>query len=126
MEASLAPEERTIAGVDKDRTAYAIAVYILYLLGFLAGVTAVIGVVIAYSFQRSAPSWLATHFQFQIRTFWIGLLVLVVGLALHPIGLRELAIGLWGIWLIVRVALGFKDVLDRRPIPRPESWLFGR
>ena len=62
----------------------AFAVYVLYLLGYFTGITALIGVIVAYSRARSANSVMKTHYTFQIRTFWIGLIYLVVGaLLLH-------------------------------------------
>ena len=49
-------------------------VYILYLVSLLFGITGIIGVVMAYINKDDAPEWLQTHYQFQIRTFWIGAL----------------------------------------------------
>ena len=44
-------------------------VYILYLVGLIAGITTVVGVVIAYVNRADAPEWVQSHYQFQIRTF---------------------------------------------------------
>lgn len=49
-------------------------VYVLYLVGILFGLTTLIGVVMAYVNRGDAPEWLKTHYQYQIRTFWIGAL----------------------------------------------------
>ncbi|HEY6104626.1 MAG TPA: hypothetical protein VIV59_01495, partial [Anaeromyxobacteraceae bacterium] len=49
-------------------------VYVLYLVSLVTGVTALVGVVMAYVYQGDAPDWLKTHYRFQIRTFWLGLL----------------------------------------------------
>ena len=49
-------------------------VYILYLVSLLFGITGIIGVVMAYINKDDAPEWVQTHYQFQIRTFWIGAL----------------------------------------------------
>jgi uncharacterized membrane protein len=51
-----------------------LVVYILYLVGFLTGVTALVGLVIAYLQRDSTDRISQSHFQFQITTFWIGLL----------------------------------------------------
>jgi uncharacterized membrane protein len=56
-----------------------IAVYILYLVGFFNGITALAGVIIAYMQVGRSDQISQSHFRFQIRTFWIGLLYLVVG-----------------------------------------------
>ena len=63
-----------------------IAVYILYLVGFFLylvgffnGITALAGVIIAHTQVGRSDQISQSHFRFQIRTFWIGLLYLVVG-----------------------------------------------
>ena len=60
-------------------TTIALIVYILYFVGYFTGITAIIGVIMAHVQVDSAEPMLATHYRFQIRTFWIGLLYLVVG-----------------------------------------------
>jgi uncharacterized membrane protein len=57
-----------------------LAVYLLYLVGFLTGITALVGVVIAYLQRDSTDRISQSHFQFQITTFWIGVLYFFVGL----------------------------------------------
>ena len=56
-------------------------VYILYLVGFLTGVSAVVGLIIASMQIERADPVSRSHFRFQVRTFWIGLVCLVVGIA---------------------------------------------
>lgn len=51
---------------------------LLFLSIFFAGLTALVAVVIAYSQRQSAPRRLRNHFNFQIRMFWIAL-VLTLG-----------------------------------------------
>jgi uncharacterized membrane protein len=69
-------------------------VLIVYLLDFAAyiiGITALIGVIIAYIKAPDANPLLRSHYQFQIRTFWIGLLYLVVGTVLALLGMGFVA-----------------------------------
>jgi uncharacterized membrane protein len=54
----------------------AFAVYILYFVGYFTVVTAIVGVIIAHVQAGSSDPALNTHYRFQIRTFWIGLLYL--------------------------------------------------
>ncbi len=100
-------------------------VYILYLAGLIFGVTGLIGVVIAYVNRRDEPEWLRSHYDFQIRTFWIGLLYLVISSLLTLILIGWLLILLWVIWLIIRCARGMKHLARGEPCPFPDSWLFG-
>jgi uncharacterized membrane protein len=57
-----------------------LTVYILYLVGFLTGITVLAGVVIAYLQRDNTDRVSQSHSQFQIVTFWIGLLYFFLGL----------------------------------------------
>ncbi len=100
-------------------------VYILYLVSLIFGVTGLIGVVIAYVNRRDAPEWLRSHYDFQISTFWIGLLYILIGVAATLIFIGWLLLLLWVVWLIIRCARGMKHLARGEPCPFPESWLFG-
>lgn len=100
-------------------------VYILYLASLIFGITALIAVVMAYVNERDAPGCLWSHYNFQIRTFWIGLFYLVIGVATAYIIVGIFVILFWVIWLIVRCARGMKYLARGEPHPDPMSWLFG-
>ncbi len=101
-------------------------VYLLYVLSLLFGVTAVAGVIIAYIAKRNAPAWLASHYRFQIGTFWIGLLLFGVAIATTPIfGIGVVVAIALMVWLIIRCGYGLRRLGARRPIPVPETWWFG-
>ena len=103
----------------------ALIVYILYLVAYFTGITAVIGVIIAHVQIGSADPSLASHYRFQIRTFWIGILYLVIGtiLAMVLVGIAVLL--WWFIWSLVRNIKGALALNDNKPIANPGSWLFG-
>jgi uncharacterized membrane protein len=94
------------------------AVYILYLAGFVTGLTAVIGAVIAYLQRDQADPLTQSHFQFQLRTFLIGLLYLFLGGATLHVGLGALVLLWWVVWTLLALNAG-------EPIADPNSWLFG-
>jgi uncharacterized membrane protein len=52
-----------------------LTVYILYLVGFLTGITVLVGLIIAYLQRDRTDRISQSHFQFQITTFWIGLYI---------------------------------------------------
>ncbi|RTL50103.1 MAG: hypothetical protein EKK40_13800 [Bradyrhizobiaceae bacterium] len=104
---------------------YALAVYLLYLIGFLTGITALVGVIIAYVKKPTATGFLQSHFQFQVRTFWIGLLYLGVGSFLLFLYVGGPILLWWFVWTLVRTIKGLILLNDGRPIPQPTSWLFG-
>lgn len=104
---------------------YAFAVYALYALGFFTVITTAVGLIIAHVKATTASGVWLSHFQFQIRTFWIGLLNFVVGFALVYFYIGFLIVLWWTIWTLVRIIKGAILLHDRRPIPEPKSWLFG-
>ena len=103
-------------------------VYLLYFAAYIFGITALIGVIIAHIRFPDATLLLGSHYQFQIRTFWIGLLYLVIGailaVAVFPvIGFAVLT--WWLIWSLVRNVKGLLALNDNKPIQVPSSWMFG-
>jgi uncharacterized membrane protein len=102
-----------------------IAIYALYVLGYFTVVTALIGVVIAYVKAEDADPVAQSHFRFQIRTFWIGLLYNVIGIPLCLVLIGFPIIVWWFVWSVVRIAKGGLLALENKPIANPRSWLFG-
>ena len=98
--------------------------YILYLAGIILGVAGIVGVVIAYVNRADAPDWLQSHYDFQIRTFWIGLLYLVVGIVLSFVVIGVFVLLFWIVWLIVRCVKGIKYIDNEEPHPNPQGWMF--
>jgi uncharacterized membrane protein len=107
----------------KDTTAKII--YVLYLLSFFAGVTSLIGVVMAYVYQGDAPEPLRTHYRFQIRTFWIGVLyAFLASLLLVLAGVGVLGFAFVAVWIIVRCVKGLRYLDRREAVPDPATWLW--
>jgi uncharacterized membrane protein len=107
-----------------DNASMAKLVYLLYIAGILIGLTGIIGVVIAYVNANESAEWQKSHFQFQIRTFWIGLIYIVVGAVLSLILVGYLVFLFWIVWLIIRCVKGFQLVDKKLPHPNPTGWLF--
>src|SRR4029453_19686459 len=121
----------------EDKTMPAVC-YALYLLGFAtAGLTAIVGVVIAHAQQAAAGLDMRTHYTFLIRTFWIGLawmilagMVFGVGIPLSliliGIPLLLLAKAMWAlgaVWYGVRCILGLVHLSRGEAYPRPYAVL---
>ena len=102
-----------------------LVVYILYLLGFLTGVTALVGVIIAYLERDKTDQISRSHFQFQITTFWIGLLYLIVGVITTHFAIGALILIWWFVWTTIRCVKGLLVLNEGKPIPQPNSWWFG-
>ena len=128
----------TVAGY-VDRISAARVVYFLFLAEFLIGpIGGLIGVVVAYVSRQDAPDWLASHYRFQIRTFWIGWLYILITIAvvvltigfLRPDNFAFLIVGGAGgwvfrvIWIVVRCIKGFTYELRKEAYPNAGSWLW--
>lgn len=98
-------------------------IYVLYLLGVVSGITAVIGVVMAYVYKDSAPDWLKTHYEWQIRSFWMVLLYGIIAGLLCLILIGFLLLFLVGLWWIVRAVKGLKYLSEGAAYPNHQSWL---
>ena len=99
-------------------------VYILYLAGLLFGVTGIVGVVMAYINKSDAPEWMQSHYQFQIRTFWIGALFIFLGALLSIVIIGYFILLFWMVWLIVRCLKGMKSLDKGEAHPNPTGWMF--
>ncbi len=98
-------------------------VYILYLAGFVIGITPLIGVVVAYINRGKAEPWVETHYTWAIRTFWIGLLYSVVAAILMIVLIGFIVFIAVAVWFIVRVVLGMQALNRNEPIRNPGSWV---
>ena len=113
------------AGGDAAEGRTANLIYILYLLSLIFGITSLVGLVMAYINKGDAPEWLQSHYRFQIRTFWIGLLIGVTGAATAVFMVGILFLVFLFVWWIVRCVKGMKYVADGNAHPDPASWMFG-
>ncbi len=106
-------------------TTVAMIVYVLYFVSYFTGLTGLIGVIIAHIQYGSADPLLQSHYRFQIRTFWIGILYLVVGVVLCLVLVGFAVLLWWLIWSLVRNIKGILALNEGRPIAIPTSWMFG-
>ena len=100
-------------------------IYILYLVNIVVPFTGLVGVIMAYMNQAAADDTLKTHYRFQIRTFWIGLLYLVVGALLTIVLIGYLVILFYLVWLIIRCVKGMQALDLGQPVANPTTWMFG-
>jgi uncharacterized membrane protein len=90
---------------------------------FLTGWPSIIAVILNYVKRSEARgTWLESHFRWQIRTFWFGLLW--VGLCIlfvivtFGVGIliAWLPLAFVGIWFIYRIVRGWLALAERRPL----------
>jgi len=98
-------------------------VYFLYLASLVLGVTSLIGLVFAYLNRGKHGGWVDTHYTYQIRTFWIGLLYGVVAGVLSIVLIGFVLMIAVIVWFIIRSVVGLQRATQGQPVANPESWL---
>ncbi len=107
-----------------DPKTWAIAVWALYLGSAITGITGLIGLIIAYVKRDDLSGTIyELHVTSAIRTFWIGLVASLIGVALSFLGVGLLIIVVAGIWGLFRTVRGLIKAIDGKPIDDPEGWL---
>lgn len=114
---------RSVIGESEAKT-LAIAAYLLNLTVVVTGLGPIAAAILAYVKRDDADAVIASHLEFQIRTFWIGLAALIVGLALLWIVIGALVLFALGVWWLLRNVVGLIRLLEGKPIPDPKAWLF--
>lgn len=99
-------------------------IYILYLVAVAVGLTAIVGVIMAYMAKDEAPDWLKTHYHNQINIFWKGLLYMVIGAVLSIVLIGFLIMLAAFVWYVVRIVKGMQSLSKGEAIADPSSWTF--
>jgi uncharacterized membrane protein len=95
-------------------------VYALQAAGFFVGLTWIVAIIMNYvKREEVAGTMLESHFTWQIRTFWFGLLWGVVGGVLMLLLVGWLVWVAAGIWVIYRIVKGWLNLNDGKPMPMP-------
>lgn len=98
-------------------------VYFLYLASLVIGISGLVGVVLAYLNRGKSGGWVESHYTYQIRTFWIGLLYVLISLVLAMAIVGFILMIAVAIWFIVRVVIGLQKASTGQPVENPQSWL---
>lgn len=96
---------------------YNLITYILYLVGFLVGVTGLIAIIMNYvKRDEMRGTWLESHVNWQIKTFWWCLLGYIVGAILTIVLIGYLILFLVLVWQIYRLVVGINALTDNREV----------
>jgi len=90
----------------------------------VVGITNIVGVVMAYINKDDGPDWLRSHYRYQIRTFWIGVLYGIISGILCLIFIGFLLLVVLLAWFIVRCVKGLKYIELKAEVPNVEGWGF--
>ncbi|WP_022701741.1 DUF4870 family protein [Oceanicaulis alexandrii] len=96
--------------------------YALLLVGIGNGLTVLIAAILAYVRKDNADPLVKNHFQFQIRTFWYWLAMVVVGLLTWVFLIGMLILLIANIWLVIRSVVGMIRLVDGRPHSDPTGF----
>ena len=93
-------------------------IYALYALSLFSGITAIVAIVLNYiKLDDARGTWLESHFRWQIRTFWWSVVWFVLGALTWIILVGWVVLGVAGIWFIYRIAKGWLNLNDGKPMP---------
>lgn len=117
--------------------------YLLYVLSyFTAGLLWIVPIFMNYAKRRDADgTWLATHFDWQIKTFWYSIVLFVIGMLIVAFALGGFGVSMFAetnniaigsvllailgfvimgftfIWHLYRIVRGWIALADGRPVP---------
>lgn len=109
-------------GVPADKLAslkqLTLITYILYAASALVGITAIVAIIVNYiKRDETVGTIYESHFTWQIRTFWFGLLWAVVGAITAIVGIGFIVLFADSIWVIYRMVRGILNWNDGKPMP---------
>ncbi|MDM1285689.1 hypothetical protein HXZ79_03735 [Acinetobacter indicus] len=104
------------AGLDQLKQ-YNLITYILYIVGFFVGVTPIIAIIMNYLKRAEMRgTWLESHVNWQIKTFWVTLIAYLVGAVLTTILIGFIVLLLAFIWHIYRLVKGLMALNSNQPV----------
>ena len=94
-----------------------LVVYGLQALSFFWGLPAVVAIVINYIKRDDVRGTVyESHFDWQIRTFWWGLLWVCVGAVLAILMVGFIVLFVVWLWFVYRVVKGFLKLTEGKPV----------
>lgn len=92
-------------------------VYGLQALSFIWGLPAIVGIIINYVKRDDAQGTIyESHFDWQIRSFWWGLLWAAIGAVLAIVLVGFVVMFIAWIWMIYRVVKGWLKLTEGKPV----------
>lgn len=92
-------------------------IYGLYAGSFLLGFTSIVAIILNYVKRGDvAGTFLESHFRWQIRTFWISLIVAIIGMVLMLVLIGWFVLVADMIWVIYRLVIGAVKLNEDKPI----------
>ena len=106
-----------VTSAEADRTLVLVC-YILHLVGAVAGVTSIIGLVINYLKRGEPDGFFASHHSWMIRSFWWALLWVVIGGILTLVLVGWVILFVAWVWYLYRHVRGLLALINGAAMPR--------
>lgn len=121
-DSNITPTPQPITSTDPEFSRQRQLVIIIYALYgaafFLGGIPAIVGIIINYIKRPEIKDpMLASHFVWQIRTFWISVGLALIGALSTIIGIGFIILFAIAIWNIYRLVRGVLNILENKPMP---------
>ena len=96
----------------------------LVVTAFLTGWPSIIAVILSYAKRNEVQgTYLESHFEWMITTFWYALAALIVAgaiaITIVLIPLSIIIVIFTGLWVLYRIARGVLNLLEEEPLPMP-------
>ena len=92
-------------------------VYLLQAIGFFFPITLIAAVIIDYIKKDDVTEpWLASHYRWQIQTFWYGLIFAMIGAVLVLLLVGYIILLGVMIWMVYRVVKGWMRLSEHRGV----------
>jgi uncharacterized membrane protein len=113
------PATETPSSVPETLLTSTTVVYVLQVIGMFVPLLLVVAVIVNYVKREDVRgTFLESHFRWQIRTFWFGLLWMVLGFLTWVILIGYLIHAVAWIWMAYRIVKGWLSVTDKKPMYR--------
>jgi len=110
---------KNLTTIENEKSAITLTtvIYALYAASYFVGITAIIAIVMNYVKKDDvAGTFLESHFRWQIRTFWFGVLWGVLGAITMVFIIGWFVLVADGIWVIYRIVKGWLRLNDGKPM----------
>jgi uncharacterized membrane protein len=110
--------ETTSTEVSKDQKNIVLLVYILQAASFVVGITALAAIIVDYiKRDELRGTWLESHINWQIKTFWYALLSGFIGVVLLVVLVGWLVLVATTVWVVYRIIKGWLFFNDGKSLP---------
>jgi uncharacterized membrane protein len=108
-----------VAGdITKEQKNIVLLVYILQAASFVVGISALAAVIIDYiKRDELRGSWLESHINWQIKTFWYALAGGIAGAILLVIAIGALVLMAVAVWVVYRIVKGWLAFNESKELP---------